>query len=128
MRKIFASLVLAAMLVTSGVAGVNMAWATDDVCSNTAIDDELRKAAGCTDLKSDKTAMSLAKTLINVVLSIVGILAVGVLVYGGIMYTTSLGDAGKVAKAKNIIIYAVVGLVVALLSWAIVSFVSTSIS
>lgn len=37
------------------------------------------------------------------------------LVYGGIQYTLSSGDSGKVNNAKNTILYAIVGLVVALL-------------
>lgn len=114
-------------LVAASVAGTNVAMAADDVCNNTAIAEDLRDAAGC-NIDDDKTAMSFAEALINVVLSIVGVLAVGVIVYGGISYSTSLGDTGKVARAKNIIIYGVVGLVVALLAWAIVSFVSASIA
>jgi hypothetical protein len=45
------------------------------------------------------------------------------IIYGGIQYVISVGDSGKVAKAKNTIIYAVVGLIVAILSYAIVNFV-----
>lgn len=41
------------------------------------------------------------------------------LFYGGVVYLTSKGSEEKVAQAKNILIYAVVGLIVALLAWSI---------
>ena len=128
MRKILASLGLAMVLALAGVTSVAQVWADEaNVCTDSNIPQDLKDAAGCS-VPDDKTAMTLAEALINVVLSVVGVLAVGVIVYGAINYSTSLGDTGKVARAKNIIIYGVVGLVVALLAWAIVSFVSASIA
>ena len=64
---------------------------------------------------------------INVVLGVLGLLAVIVIIYGGFMYTTSAGDATKIKKAKDTIMYGVVGLVIALLAYAIVNFVVSSI-
>ena len=64
---------------------------------------------------------------INVVLGVLGLLAVIVIIYGGFMYTTSVGDASKIKKAKDTIMYGVVGLVIALLAYAIVNFVVSSI-
>ena len=62
-------------------------------------------------------------TIINVILFIVGILSVVMLIYGGIKYTTSAGDTAKVTSAKNTVMYAIVGLIVAILAFAIVNFV-----
>jgi hypothetical protein len=45
------------------------------------------------------------------------------IIYGGIRYTTSAGDSSHVKAAKDTILYAVVGLVVAILAYAIVNFV-----
>lgn len=61
--------------------------------------------------------------VINFMLYVVGILSVVMLIWGGIRYTTSAGDAGKVTSAKNTILYALIGLVVAVLAYAIVQFV-----
>lgn len=61
--------------------------------------------------------------VINVLLFIVGIISVIMIIIGGIMYSTSAGDAGAVTKAKNTILYAVVGLVIAFLAFAIVNWV-----
>lgn len=57
-----------------------------------------------------------------------GAVSVVMIVVGGFQYATSQGDSGAVAKAKNTILYSVIGLVVALLATAIVTFVINSIS
>lgn len=66
-------------------------------------------------------------TIINVVLYVLGILAVAFIIYGGVKYAMSAGDAAKVKSAKDTIMYAVVGLIVAILAYAIVNFVIGSI-
>jgi hypothetical protein len=63
------------------------------------------------------------QNLISLLLFAIGIISVIVIIVGGIRYTTSNGDSNKVTQAKNTILYAVIGLVVALLSYAIVTFV-----
>ena len=49
------------------------------------------------------------------------VVAVIMIVLGGIFYVTSTGDSGKVAKAKNTIIYAAIGLVISLAAIAIIN-------
>ncbi len=48
------------------------------------------------------------------------------LIIGGIRYTISGGDSTAVTSAKNTILYAVIGIIVALLAYAIVNFVLDS--
>ena len=50
-------------------------------------------------------------------------IAVIKIVIGGIRYATSGGDSTQIQAAKNTILYAVVGLVVAIMAFAIVNFV-----
>ena len=66
---------------------------------------------------------TLIKTIVNVLLFIIGAISVIMIIIGGIMYTTSAGDSGQITKAKNTIMYAVIGLVIAFLAFAIVNFV-----
>ena len=66
-------------------------------------------------------------TIINVMLFIIGILCVIMIIFGGIRYTTSNGEPDRVKGAKNTIVYAVVGLIVAMVSWALVNWVFTNI-
>jgi hypothetical protein len=61
--------------------------------------------------------------VVNVLLYVLGIIAVIMMIIGGIRYTTSQGDAKQVADAKNTILYAVIGLVVAFSAYAVVNWV-----
>ncbi len=63
------------------------------------------------------------RTITNVLLFIIGAISVIMLIIGGIRYTVSGGDSNAVTGAKNTILYAVVGIVVALLAFAVVNFV-----
>lgn len=76
----------------------------------------------CTSSK-DTDLMGYVKTITNTMLIILGVLAVVMIIYGGITYTISAGDAKKVEQAKNTIIYSVVGLIVAVLAGVVVNFV-----
>jgi hypothetical protein len=75
----------------------------------------------------NKDLGSTTTTIINVIIGIVGFLAVIMIIIGGISYTTSAGDAGKVKKAKDTIMYGIIGLIVAILAFAIVNFVLTNL-
>ena len=67
------------------------------------------------------------KQITNVVLYIVGIIAVAMLIIGGIRYVVSGGDAKKVTDAKNTVLYAIIGLIIAFLAYAIVNFVISAL-
>jgi hypothetical protein len=62
----------------------------------------------------------------NTLLFIIGAVAVIMIIIGGIRYTLSNGDSAQITSAKNTILYSVIGIVVALLAYAIVNFVITS--
>jgi hypothetical protein len=70
----------------------------------------------------------LIKNVINILLFLVGIIAVIAIVIGGLRYATSNGDSSQIKSAKDTILYAVVGLIVAILSYAIVNFVVAAFS
>jgi len=63
------------------------------------------------------------KTGISILSIIVGVAAVIMIIVGGLRYVISGGDAGSISSAKNTIMYAIVGLVVAALAQIIVQFV-----
>ena len=67
------------------------------------------------------------KQVTNTILYIVGIIAVIMLIIGGIRYVVSGGDSKKVTDAKNTVLYAIIGLVVCILAFAIVNFVVNSL-
>lgn len=62
-------------------------------------------------------------TIINTMLFIVGLLAVIMIIYAGIRFVTAHGDEKQVESARQTIIYSVVGLIVAILAYALVNWV-----
>lgn len=63
----------------------------------------------------------------SILLFIVGAVAVVMLIFGGIRYIVSGGDQANVTAAKNTILYAIIGIIVALLAYAAVKFVTGSL-
>lgn len=110
-------------VVTLGAAAVVAPSVYADTSTNSAAgtytdSQTTTKATGRND-----DLMTVLTTIINVALGVIGFVAVVMIIMGGVQYTTSSGDAAKVTKAKNTILYGIVGLVVALLAFAIVNFV-----
>lgn len=66
---------------------------------------------------------SIFKRIIDILLFLVGAVAVIMIIIGGLRYVLSGGDQAAVKNAKNTILYAVVGLIIAILAFAIVQFV-----
>lgn len=62
-------------------------------------------------------------TVANILIFLTGAISVIIIIFGGIRYVTSTGDAGRVKQAKDTIQYAIIGLVVSILAYAIVNFV-----
>lgn len=73
--------------------------------------------------ESSPSADSALETIVNAFLLLVGAVAIVMIVYGGFRYVTSAGEASAVSAAKNTILYAVVGLIVALLAYSISDYV-----
>ncbi|MEX1997678.1 MAG: pilin [Candidatus Andersenbacteria bacterium] len=63
------------------------------------------------------------QTIVNVMLMIVGVIAAVMLIIGGVRYIISQGDEDQTEKAKNTILYALIGLIVIGLSAVIINFV-----
>lgn len=80
------------------------------------------KGVGGKDANTEDLSNNL-KTIVNILLFVLGAIAVIMIVIGGIRYTTSNGDAGSIKSAKDTVLYSVVGLIVAILAYAIVNFV-----
>ncbi len=93
-----------------------------------AIGDGIGAAGGGGGLnESNLTASSLVATVLSWMTWIVGAISVVFIIIGGIRYVTSGGDAEKVKKAKNTVLYACIGLGVAILSFAIARFVESTL-
>ena len=84
-------------------------------------------AATVNPVKEDGDLIELITGIINGVIAILGIVCVVVMIIGGVNYMTSAGDASKVKKGKDTILYGLIGLVVCALAFALVNFVISNI-
>ncbi len=65
--------------------------------------------------------------VVDILIFLIGAISVIMIIVGGIRYVVSGGDSNAVTGAKNTILYAIVGLVVAIMAYAIVNFVLSSL-
>lgn len=84
----------------------------------------IRDGANTTQTAGPSTSLEDSiESITNILLYVLGAIAVIMLVIGGIKYTTSNGNADQIKSAKNTIMYAIIGIVVAILAFAIVRWV-----
>ena len=97
-----------------------------DVCADE--DSPIYEASGCGEFGGENTLKNTVGNIISAVIGILGLVAVGFIVLGGVQYMTSAGDPGKAKKAKDTILYACVGLAIAALAFAITNFAINAIN
>ena len=122
--KIFTKILIAGMLMVSllGVFTPVVSAANGiDICSK---ENENDNSVYCQNKDSGGAQVGgIIKTIVEVLLMAVGAISIIMIVIGGILFALSSGDAQKAAKARNTILYAVVGLIVSIFASAIVNFV-----
>lgn len=96
-----------------------------DICSSSA-SAEIKASAGCGS-GADTQLPDTITGILNGVIAVAGLVAAVYIVVGGVQYMTSAGDAGKIKKAKETILYALIGLIICALTFAIVNFVLANI-
>ena len=74
------------------------------------------------DLAKGSDVNDIIKVVINIFSTVVGVVAVIMIILAGFKYITSSGDSGKITSAKNTLIYALIGLVIVALAQTIVKF------
>ena len=125
MKKTIKQLAAVAVVPVVGVAiGLNSATAGAQV-------DEINKgidAIGGSSSTATLQVDDIVLAVVNWLLFAVGVISVVMLIVGGIKYATSAGDSNKVTSAKNTIMYAIIGLAVAVLAFAIVGFVTNTLN
>jgi len=70
---------------------------------------------------------SIFQTVTNILLFLIGAISVVMLIIGGIRYVLSGGDQSAITSAKNTILYAIIGIIVAFLAYAAVNFVTSQL-
>ncbi len=108
--------------VASSMAWTVVAYAA--VFGGTSVQDGITQAAGLGGISPETSIISIILKIINAILLIVLTIAVLVIIVAGLYLITSNGDEGQKDKAKKIIWYCIIGIVVILCSRLIVSFVN----
>jgi len=125
-NRLSKKIILVSILVITSLMSIGLSaqvYAVDSksaVCEGAGIVDP---TASCAPGGSSNVASSLIKNGLNLFSAIIGIIAVVMMMLGGVKYIMSQGDAGQVATAKNTILYAAIGLVIVALAQIIVKFV-----
>lgn len=115
-----AGLVLALGMLVAPVALMPATVSASNNCTNPK--DCITK--GSDNAKTGATDIDeVIKSVTNLLLFLVGAVSVIMLVLGGFKYVTSNGNADQIKSAKNTIMYAVIGLAVAIIAYAAVDFV-----
>lgn len=85
-------------------------------------------AIGGGEPQNQRPLATIVRDIVNIILYVLGAIAVIMIIIGGFRYVLSGGDSSSVTAAKNTIFYAVIGLIVAILAYAIVNFVVNSLT
>lgn len=126
MKKVKTILVSSMMML--GLVATPMAFGSVTYAANNKADackgvSAIGGGDACTDPDAGNQLGNFIKQIINILLFIIGAVAVIMIIVGGLRYVTSGGDASSTKAARDTILYAVVGLVVAVMAFAIVNFV-----
>lgn len=126
-KSIFLTLVLSLVILIPGLT-VNPVLAQEEDPANqvdeitgtvlrpTDVPDEIMNAT-----QSEGNFRIWLRTILNFSLYFLGLIAMSVLIYSGYQYVISFGEEDKVDKAKKAITYAIIGIIIILLSYAIVN-------
>ncbi|MEO5950685.1 MAG: hypothetical protein ABIQ04_04510 [Candidatus Saccharimonadales bacterium] len=131
MKITFKKLAQSLLLVPVIALGVSLALpafapTTANAAFNGGIENGASEAKGTGQQNNLDGTDGVFKTVTNVMLYIIGAVSVIMLIIGGIRYVVSGGESSAVSGAKNTILYAVIGIIVALIAYALVNFVITS--
>lgn len=85
----------------------------------------LAQKAVTTEKVKDLTVEDVAKSIISWVLGIITLVAVIMIIYAGIMWITSAGDDTKLKSAKAMLMAAIIGLIIAVIAYAVTNTVLT---
>lgn len=128
LKKASAMLVVPALAVATLVATPATVLAQADCNEAGSVTGGISGGADCAQPTNAPSRLfgpdSIFVTVMNILLFIIGAIAVVMLIIGGIRYVVSSGDQNAVTSAKNTILYAIIGLIVAFLAFAAVNFLS----
>lgn len=112
--------------LTSGIALLGNLLIASSVGAADAIAAGAQAAKGAGQTSDLFGAAGVFTTISNVMLYVIGAVSVVMIIIGGLRYVVSGGNSTAITAAKNTILYAVIGVMVALFAYAMINFVITS--
>jgi|GEM_PF-6193506 len=125
MKKLVLAVIGAVLVVIFGLQ--QSTWAVNfnkSICNGNYTTEE-KELAGCSENRTIHE--NIVGKVIKEVLKITGVIAVVMVIYGGFLLLTSAGNLQKVTRGKNVILWAIVGLIVSGLAFMIVRFILNKI-
>lgn len=116
------SLMLASLLMGAAIlmpAAVTTAATTQTDAKNRVCEG----LGGCNPAPGEKSANDVVQLVVNILSTIVAVVAILVIIFAGFRYVIATGDSAKISSAKDTILYAIVGLIVAAMAQVIVRFI-----
>ena len=131
MKSIIQKFARSLLLIPVVLLGLSVAPVAGAACSPNDL--SIAGGANCAQGNSQPADLfggdnSIFRRITNILLFLVGAISVIMLIIGGIRYVISGGDQNQVTSAKNTILYAIVGIVIAFLAYAAVNFVTTQLA
>ena len=125
MKKILITFGL--ILVVAGSFAFSAGFFEEQAYANSAAD-LIKQGADSTGQQDTRSAGDIAKDVVNIMFFIIGVMAVIMIIWGGIRYVLSAGNSAALTSAKNTIVYSIIGLIIAILAYAIVNFVINTVA
>lgn len=115
-------LILSSLVLVAAGSALYLSTPTT-VLAQDADDSGVVKLENPLNLDEDKPVADLAGRVIRTFLGVVGIIALIMFVYGGVLWLVSAGNAERLQRGKDIFVWSIVGIVIIFSSYAIVSFI-----
>lgn len=128
MKKIKSLLVAAAILCSFVAALAPVGFANASTCVNVGGDQVCVETDEPGDVSSERSAKEFLPVIAGTLATLIGVISVIMIIYAGIMYSTAAGDPGKTARAKQIIVGAVIGIIIAVVAGALALFVADQVT
>lgn len=115
-----------AYITTLGLVATSLAsiiLAPSSLAFSLSIKDGANSARGADQATNLFGNAGIFTTITNVMLFVVGAISVIMVVVGGLRYVVSGGNSSNITTAKNTILYAIVGLIIAIMAYAVINFV-----
>jgi hypothetical protein len=132
MKYLFATSLIALTILTLGISQKAFALGSLSIsnfastsCTASSSCSQAQQGATELDNGSGLSLTQIIGTSINILAWIIGVVAVIMVIFGGFRFVTSTGDSNSVASARSTIVYALIGLMVAVFAQIILHFVLT---